>query len=202
MQKIKTLAAALIIAFGVTTGAHADVIVDATPTGSYAGAWSNYAASQNFLIQFTLASTTQIESVDIFAFNGYAPVGTSTTVRFRNDAGGSPAAANLVEFVANVSGNSAFDAQSHIASVNLSPFSLDAGTYWFGVSGTSTELSWDSYSTNNQNQKYLSGQNIVGEPNVGDFGFRINGEVPEPGSVALLGMAIGGLLLARRKRAS
>lgn len=202
MKKFTTLAVSLLIAFGVATSAGAAVIVDETPTGTFAGGWSNYAAGQNFLVQFTLASTTLIESVDIFTYTGYADVGTSTTVRFRTDAGNAPATANLYEFVANVSSNSYFDGISRVTNVQLNPFSLNAGTYWFGVSGTNDELSWDSYRTFNQNQRLLNGQSDRFTPGIGDLAYRINGNVPEPGSVALLGIAICGLLLARRMRSA
>jgi hypothetical protein len=202
VQKFKTLAASLIIAFGIIASANASVIVNGTPTGSYNGGWSNIATSQNFMIQFTLESTTTIDSLDIFTMRGYAPVGTSATVRFRDDAHGKPAATNLYKFVAPVS--KAVEDNSFgyvtITSVEFAPLKFNAGTYWFGVSGTTAQMAMVSYTTNEQKQRTLSGEKVGGKPNVGDFGYRVHGQVPEPGSITLLGAAIGGLLLARRKR--
>jgi hypothetical protein len=210
MSVARTCLAALAACAGtllVAAAPQAAVVVDESPTGAIYGTWSNNSAGQNFLVQFTLASSTDIAGIDIFTGISYGDVGTSVTVKIRNDVAGSPAAGNLYEFVDAVDSVSAFDSIAHISSVDFSPFTLGPGTYWMGVSGTGTELSWLSYSNGGTafvpSQKQLSGNNVVAGTSFFELAYRIRGaeptSVPAPATLTLAILALAAAGAVRRR---
>jgi len=66
---------------------------------------------------------------------------------------------------------------------------LTAGTYTYRISGMNTAIwgDWGSLTNNWQGHLTITGETIVGE-------------VPEPGTLAVLGLGLAGLGLTRRKR--
>jgi hypothetical protein len=139
MKMFRVLLAASTMAF--VTPANAAVIIDGSPTGTYAGSWQNQANAQNFLVRFTLSGLTQINGLDIFAGPAFAQLGEAVRVRIRSDAGGSPSASNLFSFDDVIDSISPFDSNSIMAGTDFAPINLAAGSYWFGVSGLAGELS-------------------------------------------------------------
>lgn len=211
MNVIQAFAATAALTLSLTSSAWGSVIVDASPAGPYQDNFVNQSTSQNFLVAFTLAEKTQIDSVDIFTEGYWAAVGAPTTVRFRNNADGQPAETNLYEIAASVTSISdAIDQYDNVAvSVDLPPIILDAGTYWFGVSGTTSELGWSGFRTGTESWSVLEDETIrhtFGPGEAGyDLPFRISGEVvhgdvPEPGSLVLTAVAMLGLATARRRK--
>lgn len=68
---------------------------------------------------------------------------------------------------------------------------LTAGVYTYQISGMNSDIwgDWGSLTNNWQGQLTITGETIVGE-------------VPEPGTLAVLGLGLAALGLARRKRAA
>jgi PEP-CTERM motif len=198
MNMLRVLIATSALAF--VTPANASVIVDGSPTGTYRGSWSNQTNGQNFLVRFTLSGLTNVNGLDIFAGPQFALLGEGVRVRIRSDAGGLPSASNLFSFDDVIDTITPFDSNSVIAGTDFAPISLAAGSYWFGVSGLTDELSWHSYNNGgpatNPNQRQLGGETVVSTPGVHDFAFRIRGvtnpgAVPEPATWAMLLLGFG-----------
>jgi hypothetical protein len=206
----KTSLLALLAASLIGGAAQASVVASSEPLGSMYGAWSNSSNGQNFLVQFTLGSDTAITGFDIFTYNFFASVGTGVQVKIRADNGsGAPAGSNLYQFNDSIDSEVAYDSMADVSSVNFNALTLSAGTYWMGVSGLNSELTWVSYdnggNASKPTQRQLSGDNVQFAPSIQNLAFRIQGDatnnVPEPASWALAGVALAGLAASRRRRA-
>ena len=207
MKLMKFTIAAALLTLG--TAANAAVVVDGTPTGSYRGNWANESTGQNFLIKFTLGTATKINGLDIFTNNPFANVGQAVRIRFRSDDGGAPSATNLFSFDDAIDNNTAFGSGNIIAGTDFTGINFAAGTYWFGVSGLTSELGWSSFDNGgpnpNPNQRQLNGENVTSTPGVHDFAFRIRGEelagaVPEPTTWMLMLFGFGAIGASLRLR--
>ena len=191
--------------------ASASVVVDGSPTGLTYGNWANEATSQNFLVKFTLAATTNITGFDIFTENYFGSIGQAVRVRIRADASGSPTAANLFSFDDTIDVSTAFAGTTNTVGTNFSSISLGAGTYWIGMSGLTSELGWTSFNNGgpsaNPNQRQLSNETVISTPGIYDLGFRIRSDdmtapVPEPATwmLMLMGMAGVGFVMRRKEK--
>lgn len=188
------------------TSASAAVLVESAPVGDVGTNFMNNSATYSYLMQFTLDSAATISEFDIYTWEGFATLGKDVTVRVRADAGGAPAAANLYEFGSTLTNVSVLDDVT-LAGTSFAPITLAAGTYWFGVSGTNSELGWTSF-TGNTGPAYLLLGDTLQFSTRSHSAFRVIGDaagaVPEPANWAMMvgGFALAGAAMRRRQRAA
>ena len=184
--------------------ASATILVDVSPTPPAFGSWVNQASNQNFLMQFTLGTSASVTGFNIYSDPSFPSIGQSVTIRIRNDAGGAPDASNLDEIVSSISSITPVDSSTELVGATFAPVSLSAGTYWMGMSGTSSELSWNSFGgfVLFPGQYQLSGETPVFDPAVGQFGYQVIGAggVPEPATWAMMLVGFAALGLAARRQ--
>ncbi len=148
-------------------------------TGSQAGCWSNYTASQNFAEDVNFATSTSIGSIVIFTCIG--PVqGSTVHIKIRNDDGaGNPS--NTLLYDADVTPTSwVADPMTggYAVTADLpTPFTAAANTiYWIGLSGNGFELGQYSVQTPDDGQMaQFSGPTFSFDTSVGDQMFQLYG---------------------------
>ena len=205
--------AAMALSLSLAGAASADVVFDQSPDVSGVSpsfTASNIAQIQNFLLEFTLGSETELTGADIYsdccAFSEQQVI-----LKFREDVMGNPAASNLFSFSSLISaidndGSSTFPSLKRLHA-DFTPFTLAAGTYWFGMSGDNSEagLNLNFSSPSPYGAWQLSGDNLqFSFGNNTRFAYRLEGTssaAPEPAAWALMigGFGLVGTVLRRRR---
>ncbi len=177
---------------------------------------SNSFDSQNFLSAASFAAPVLFEGFDIYSrYAGAYTLGEGVTLRIRADVGGSPAATDLFTLTSIVSAvdtiGSLNDPSFKRVHADFSPTALAAGSYWFGMSGTTGEiglnLGFDAIGANPlwQLQSSILSFSFTGSAKAG---FRVLGTLdgggssgtPEPGSWVMLIAGFGLVGAAMRRR--
>ncbi|NML16864.1 hypothetical protein [Azohydromonas caseinilytica] len=181
----------LVATASMTMPSGAAVVVDRSPAGPYYGAWQNMADAQNFLLRFELSRDTRITGFDIFLLPPGGEVGTPVVVKIRENAGNSAAQNNIYEFDDAIDRATPLQGPEpqRMSHVSFQGILLNAGVYWFGVSGRDEDIGWSTFDQGVQSpagQLQLQGNAIQLVPEVYSFAYRIHGtvaQVPEPGAV-------------------
>ncbi|MFC7050829.1 PEP-CTERM sorting domain-containing protein [Emcibacter nanhaiensis] len=216
MSIAKTIKAGLLAASFALAGAlsaDATVIWDQSPdtTGgsSTSNTWTNNSDGQNFAEIVNFGQGGTLTGIDIFSYDGYGSVGGAVTIRIWADDGGLPGA--LITSIDSEIATIDTEATS-LVSVSRKyaefDFAFDAGSFWIGMSGTGYTLGQTGLDNIiDDRMAQFSGETYSHLASVtGDMAFRLHGElgdveVPEPAPLALLGLGLIGLGIARKRNA-
>ena len=198
-------AAATIVGILAVAPANAAVVFSQQPTGYFATAINRPDGPnpQNFLNQFALGTSTNVNGFDLRSLMPAGPVsiGQTVTIKIRGSVGGEPAATNLYSFTTTIS--SITDNYLHADFANLL---LGSGTYFIGMSGLGYNIGEDLFFDSSIPNKLvqLSGDSIpvrVGSVSA----FRVYGNaavaaVPEPSAWAMMILGMGAMGFAMRRQ--
>jgi hypothetical protein len=198
------------LAIGSTKAA---IIYDQSPilAGIIAAEGGNAAAGFNHADQASFTSAATVTGMDIYssADTGFV----STTIRIFNDLGGLPGTLVVPEFteIISVIDTAGLPIGSSLTRKHVdftTAVLLDANTtYWFSMTGTNSDLGLALYgaSTIADGEHFNRFGSGVWTPSFSDTAFRLSGTlaaIPEPGTLAILGLGLVGLGFARRPNAA
>lgn len=175
--------------------------------GDWGMNWANNSTWQNFLTPVTLAAPALVDSFSIYTLAVLANP-TSVVLKYTDGSATTPNTANLVT---TTSSNVTTDrvgatGYPHLArvTVGFAATLLQAGTYWFGLSGDAQELGWGTNWRGTNIAYQLDRDTPIGTPGVGSFGYALGGTVSTPGPIAGAGLpallALSGFAAWRRRR--
>jgi hypothetical protein len=206
---MKRLAVATVLCSLVATS-QAVVLWDQNPAlGGYGGSWANSTNGQNFAEQVLFGTAVTVTRYVYFTNFDPSGFGTMRVKLWSDDGAGNPLAQLSTQdvSVASWSFEGVFGG-TNINRVNLdltTPLVLSSGTvYWVGASGNGFEAAQVSIASPPFDDGFMAqfnGATFSFHSTVGDQTFMLEGEpVPEPATVAALGL--GALALLRRRRAA
>lgn len=164
---------------------------------------------------FTLASATTITGVLFWSFDVGLADGSLSWIIYSDSAGtpGAVIGSGNTNAITRTAGASLFSGTEYMNEFFITPTALTAGTYHLGLHNgalsvtTRSEFYWETTGVQ------IGSFGLEDIAPFGVYGWNSNGQehaflltsdestVPEPGSIALLGIAAGmGLLLARRRK--
>ncbi|MBT5049706.1 MAG: PEP-CTERM sorting domain-containing protein [Rhodospirillaceae bacterium] len=211
----------------VATNANAAIIHDNGVSLTQQGAnFSQVGGVSIVADDFSVGASDTIRSTQFWGTHwssGVLPANDSFTVTIYGDTGGAPNSGNIVGTSAlslvsridtgfNHNNVSSADILEYIMNLVTPVLLPSAGTYWFSVvhaavPGNATKFAWDRVSNGSPNPYHTSANSgATWVPSIFDVSYNISNNfvstIPEPDTLAILGLGLAGLGFARRRKAA
>jgi PEP-CTERM motif len=210
-QRISKLFAGALLSLTASISLAGPIVLDLSPATTHGAItsdyWLNMVGSQHFADKVSFGVDTLITGMDIYMGPQYGHLNEAATVSIWKNKANAPGSL-LSSFVTAVSivDQDGATASNHRVHVDFGGFTMLAGqAYWIGMTPNNTiwtQTGLNGVHGGSHTMAQFNGNNYSFMANIGDMAFRLStvNAVPEPGSLALFGLALAGFAAARRRR--